>query len=154
MVTKQNGVIFNLFTYLIIFYVYNNCFLTNIYILISTEVFSIILIFKRKNYVQYMIVLTQPIYRIEVMNIQKGNGWFPQFTESLRCKKDIFMIRLLFSLTIIFKLNKFLKNQYKVYMCKRRIYINIWSVITQAIGGRNHTNVFTFLWHMCFVFSM
>lgn len=79
MVTKQNGVIFNLFTYLIIFYVYNNCFLTNIYILISTEVFSIILIFKRKNYVQYMIVLTQPIYRIEVMNIQKGNGWFPQF---------------------------------------------------------------------------
>lgn len=74
MVTKQNGVIFNLFTYLIIFYVYNNCFLTNIYILISTEVFSIILIFKRKNYVQYMIVLTQPIYRIEVMNIQKGNG--------------------------------------------------------------------------------
>lgn len=74
MVTKQNGVIFNLFTYLIIFYVYNNCFLTNIYILTSTEVFSIILIFKRKNYVQYMIVLTQPIYRIEVMNIQKGNG--------------------------------------------------------------------------------
>lgn len=74
MVTKQNGVIFNLFTYLIIFYVYNNCFLTNTYILISTEFFSIILIFKRKNYVQYMIVLTQPIYRIEVMNIQKGNG--------------------------------------------------------------------------------
>lgn len=60
-----------------------------------------------------MIVLTQPIYRIEVMNIQKGNGWFPQFTESLRCKKDIFMIRLLFSLTIIFKLNKFLKINIK-----------------------------------------
>lgn len=68
-----------------------------------------------------MIVLTQPIYRIEVMNIQKGNGWFPQFTESLRCKKDIFMIRLLFSLTIIFKLNKFLKINIK-FTCVNDAY--------------------------------
>lgn len=41
-------------------------------------------------------------------------------------------------------------------MCKRCTYMNIWSVITQAMGngGRNHANLFTFSRHMRFVFSM